>query len=55
MNFDSEDEDAIGDTAKVNMAYIDEKVAAICAIGYFAVATPLVVKPYMDRIVLMLD
>jgi len=55
MDFDSDDESGMDKTAKVDMACIDEKVAAICALGHFSVATPYVFQNYFPRIIDMLD
>lgn len=37
------------------MAYLDEKVAAICALGHFAKASPVTFQPYMERTLGMLE
>lgn len=54
LGSDSDDEKDI-DVAKVKMAYLDEKVAAICALGHFAVASPKTFGPYFDQTINMLD
>jgi len=37
------------------MAYIDEKVAAICALGHFAAAAPKQFGPYFEKTIDVLE
>ena len=37
---DSDDEDGVVEYAEIKMSYLDEKVAALCALGHFAMAAP---------------
>ena len=55
LGSDSDDEDGEQDVANVKMAYIDEKVAAICALGHFAVASPKTFGPYFEKTMNMLE
>lgn len=54
LDLDSESEED-PDIAKVKMAYLDEKVSAICALGHFACASPRAFAPYFEKTLSMLD
>jgi hypothetical protein len=55
FSLDSDSDEEEDAAVSFKMSYVYEKIAAICSLGYFAVACPMQFGPYFEKTITLLN